>query len=343
MRKLILGLALGVLFGAVSSLSFAADMDPRLIQLRREIKVKLEERGSDVKHSSRAFELSLYYSTMKDGRVYYQVQVEQPTRVDWPSAHNETDVVARVMARGEVLWLTVVRAGERVLLHAPIPEGAVYGTDLRGAKVSTIDGNPKELRLTSSGQPYWYKYKSRGAAEDRAVSLELLSDLFTDDQDRQALGTVRVTGKMDYRACDGCEHGDQFMLEDEYAYLSGQHDVTLNVVDVDWGSYYTAGCDDGTLHAWLTQLMELGVKFTYVGRITSLSPDLWEGDYWTAEKSGKLYVDNDAKVELKDFLDKLPAKDGVFKSYDAETGIVVFEHAGGKIRIDMNHPGQPLE
>lgn len=152
------------------------------------------------------------------------------------------------------------------------------------------------------GGTYWFSHTLIGDASETTVTLvqPLMSS-------RSISEEITVTGKMNFNPCDGCEHGDQFMIG------------SVNTVKLDFGDYYIGDCE-GTVHPILAQLLEelwddetstnvaLGVPFTFKGLVNLNGSDMIEDtdSHWIADnRQGQVYIGNTTKLPLRKFLDSI--------------------------------------
>ncbi len=201
--------------------------------------------------------------------------------------------------------------------------------------------NKHEHSLEKNYFEYFYMSK----LEDDVVKTDfVLSKLFATNYFERIDSKGKYTSEIDYRACDGCEHGDQFFISTKY----GQ----INIVHQDFGTFYTPTCDE-ELHPWLAQLIELKVPFTYYGTIDASSSDLWEGtqDHWMAAK-GLLLIGTKKENQFARFMqlvifkaaESLGAnplveyekiiKNGKFVNY--VDGVLNFEYQGVIIKLQID-------
>jgi hypothetical protein len=123
---------------------------------------------------------------------------------------------------------------------------------------------------------------------------------------------VKVRGKLEFSACDGCEHTDQIFLEmmtDQVALAGRYVRERVNVAPLtrEWGAEFERDCP-GRFSDRLQALLQTGVRLTYTGRLTSESEDLWHGGFWTAVEAedARLTLDVAGKVRVLDYLQGLP-------------------------------------
>lgn len=187
------------------------------------------------------------------------------------------------------------------LISFEVPNGSVKGkfeATKTSIKVTEYYDSPSGISLFSST-------KSTGPATK--ITIELKKPLFGTES---ISDIVTRTGSLDFNPCDGCEHGDQMLVNG------------INVVDLDFGAYYTADCS-GTVHRLLGQLLEfdpnnenednngLAVPFTFKGLINLDSGDLIEDldTMWVADKkAGELFIGNTVNIPMPRFLDSMVYK-----------------------------------
>jgi hypothetical protein len=255
-----------------------------------------------------------FFTRVRGGKLYYWgiFSSRQPFTY-------EGNVLLRLTEKDGQVYLKAIRSDENLVLEGRFSRNTTEGSEVKDLVMSKAKLG-KSL-ADKDGVVYWYEHELEGATE-KPVSLRSTGPVFTADKRLQALQPLTVTGTLDFSGCDGCEHGDQFML-------TGADKTAVNVVEVGFGRYHEVDCP-GTPHAWLARLIELEIELTFVGQVTALSNDLWEGGFWTALKGGRLTFDRVGKVGVVEFLDSLP-RDGKFTSY--RDGVLVFRHARGEVRL----------
>jgi len=255
--------------------------------------------------------LTLSFLTQAEGRFYYQAYLgDEPDALAEFTPREDGSVQIRVLRPTKRLVYTFFLGSTDLnVLSTAVIEFQKAGTDMEDS---------------DSGAVYWVKFSGAARPLDTAVRLNLKTSLWTDQRGQQALGEIRATGPLTYSACDGCEHGDKLMVTNR---LTG---LEVNVAYLPLAPYYVLDCE-GQVHRWLTQLMDLGVPFTFVGRISALTTDLRDDGHWVAAPSGKLYIGTEAKPEheLSAFFAKLPWTDGDFDRYSG--GQVGFSAGGGEV------------
>ncbi|MES2526560.1 MAG: hypothetical protein V4598_05710 [Bdellovibrionota bacterium] len=164
-------------------------------------------------------------------------------------------------------------------------------------KVKVKAGSSLETRGNNS---YHYQFTNLGAPEK--ISVELKSPLLGK---ANLVEVVTRTGSMDFNPCDGCEHGDQLVLDN------------VNVIEMELGTYYEGDCE-GTFHRLLAQLLVynsaeekdgLSVPFTYKGSLNFDMTDLVEEvtGLWNADEHGKLTIGT-TTIPVPRFLDSMVYK-----------------------------------
>ncbi len=155
----------------------------------------------------------------------------------------------------------------------------------------TQEMGSRTYSMEKNGFEYYFINKLQGPISKTELKL---SNIFAKTYFERIDSKGMYTSELEYRACDGCEHGDQFFISSPYG--------TINVVYQDFGSFYTPTCDE-ELNPWLSQLIELKVPFSYYGTIDASSPDYWEGtnDHWMAGK-GFLLVGSKKENHLVRFM-----------------------------------------
>lgn len=147
---------------------------------------------------------------------------------------------------------------------------------------------------------YHYQFTTIGAA--KPIFVELKSPLLGKEN---VVEVVTRTGSMDFNPCDGCEHGDQLVLNN------------VNVIGMDLGTYYEGDCE-GKFHRLLAQLLVynsaeekdgLSVPFTYKGNLNFDMTDLVEDvdSLWNADVNGKLTIGT-TTIPVPRFLDSMVYK-----------------------------------
>lgn len=300
----------GLYFFAVMTflVTAPASASELLEALQREIRI-------DWLGEARPFSLNLYFARKESDAAYY---VGTATELPGDPFHWENLIYARVTeAKGGKLKLEVLReeVGLRIVTELD-PAGAP------GSPIGPLDA--ARIRVTDevySSEPdggtsiYWLNHEIIGSVETPGLLIQQ-APLTSADPSRQILGSVTIRSAIEFDPCDGCEHGDQFFISDQQAGL------TVNVVRAEFGRYFTRDCP-GEPHRWLDFLLEKGVPFTYVGRITALTSDSWEGLFWTAVEGGTLFLGTapSPEYELVPFLDSLDPK-GEFIDY--RDGVLTF-------------------
>jgi hypothetical protein len=153
---------------------------------------------------------------------------------------------------------------------------------------------------TPGNNSYHYQLSTIGAYEKIAV--ELKSPLLGK---ANLVEVITRTGPMDFNACDGCEHGDQLILNN------------VNVIAMELGNYYEGDCS-GTFHRLLAQLLiynsteekdGLKVPFTYKGNLNFDMTDLVEDvdSLWNADAHGKLTIGT-TDIPVPRFIDSMVYK-----------------------------------
>ena len=147
---------------------------------------------------------------------------------------------------------------------------------------------------------YHYQFTTTGPA--KKISVELKSPLLGKEN---LVEVVNRTGAMDFNPCDGCEHGDQLVLNN------------VNVIGMELGNYYEGDCE-GKFHRLLAQLLVynttedkdgLSVPFTYKGHLNFDMTDLVEDvdSLWNADDNGKLTIGT-TTIPVPRFLDSMVYK-----------------------------------
>ncbi len=150
---------------------------------------------------------------------------------------------------------------------------------------------------TRNNNSYHYDFTSVGVAEK--IFVELKSPLLGK---ANLVEVVTRTGTMEFNPCDGCEHGDQLVLNN------------VNVISMDLGNYYEGDCE-GKFHRLLAQLLVynsteekdgLSVPFTYKGNLNFDMTDLVEDvdSLWNANEHGKLTIGT-TSIPVPRFLDSM--------------------------------------
>lgn len=251
--------------------------------------------------------LDLFFTTEREGAFYYQGLMN--AHDDDERYFQEPQVFAKIEKQGERLILSLVRDDRPARYDLELPARVRPGTRISAVAAWTPNGETRFIEETvhsGLGIPFWIELPEPQSAS-LPLQLTALSRAFAENKEDRATGEVLVKGPMDFRPCDGCEHGDQLMIEGP--------SMTVNAVEMPFGRYYEADCR-GKLHPWLEQMMLLGVPFVFKGGVTSLTMDLWEGSFWTA-RMGAIYLDAKAKVGLVEFLDSIPAL--IAESYDEKS------------------------
>lgn len=179
---------------------------------------------------------------------------------------------------------------------------------------------------------YFFRYETSSVRSETSLELKkIFATSYFDRVDSKG----KYVSNIEYYPCDGCEHGDQFFISNEFA--------TINVINMDFGDFYVPTCGE-KLHPWLAQLFELEVPFMYYGTINAGSSDLWEGEdsHWMADK-GQLTIGTKKENLVRRFLESLVTraalengedplkawdtviKNGRFISY--QDGILTFNYA----------------
>ncbi len=221
-----------------------------------------------------------------------------------------------------IAFYAVAGMGERDFIQVSRPDDhgdynveALIGNRLlqfevpRHSRASTFSAKVRPIRRgrveqNQRGVEHWSEYSSTGEDTTLEVGLTRLSGY-------PGIGTEEtVTGPITYSACDGCEHGDQLMIQSE-----GRRPMKVNLVDLNWGAYYVEDCE-GTVHRLLTRLFTdveedgtgLGVPFTFKGLINMGTTDLLEtvGDFWVADKrQGQVFIGHTTRLPVARWLDSL--------------------------------------
>lgn len=153
---------------------------------------------------------------------------------------------------------------------------------------------------TRNNNSYHYDFTTVGPAEK--IFVELKSPLLGK---ANIVEVVTRTGSMDFNPCDGCEHGDQLILN------------SVNVIGMELGNYYEGDCE-GKFHRLLAQLLVynsaeekdgLSVPFTYKGSLNFDMTDLVEDvdSLWNADEHGKLTIGT-TTIPVPRFLDSMVYK-----------------------------------
>jgi hypothetical protein len=196
---------------------------------------------------------------------------------------------------------------------------------------------------TPNNNSYHYQFNTVGAPE--MISIELKSPLLGK---ANLVEVVNRTGPMDFNPCDGCEHGDQLVLEN------------VNVIGMDLGNYYEGDCS-GTFQRLMAQLLVynsaeekdgLSVPFTYKGALNFDMTDLVEDvdSLWNADDQGKLtigtttipvprFIDSmvyevaaKMKVEAHTIWDEVMEK-GEFTSF--KNNVLTFKYKNVEVKTDL--------
>lgn len=206
--------------------------------------------------------------------------------------------------------------------------------------VSVQDVGDQGRFLEKENFGYFYFPKLTGLVTTTEISFtSLFAKKYFDRIDAKG----KYTSPIEYLACDGCEHGDQFFITSKFG--------DINVVFQDFGALYTPTCDE-ELHPWLSKLIDLKVPFTYYGSIDASSPDLWEGlnDHWMAAK-GSLLIGSKNENVFSRFMqllifkaaeaageNPLAAYDDVIEKgqfVDFKDNVLSFEYKGAVINFEL--------
>lgn len=205
----------------------------------------------------------------------------------------------------------------------------------------------KRSQSNRVGLEYWSEFELTNEVSE--VSIALGQTLTGSD----SIGApLTLSGPIEFSGCDGCEHGDQVMIN------NGKD--TVNLADLNWGGYYVPDCP-GTVHRLLEQLMYdqwedtgLAVPFTFKGLINMNTGDLLEtvGSYWLADKrEGEVFIGHTTQVSVSRFLDSIIFKtaytlnveaheiwddvleNGNFTSYEGDE--LIFVYKGVTLKTDL--------
>ena len=177
-----------------------------------------------------------------------------------------------------------------------VVDGRTTGT-IQAEQVQVNAGQAVETRGNNS-----YHYQFTAIGSPKKISVELKSPLLGK---ANLVEVVTRTGPMDFNPCDGCEHGDQLVLNN------------VNVIGMDLGNYYEGDCE-GRFHRLLAQLLVynstddkdgLSVPFTYKGQLNFDMTDLVEDvdSLWNADENGKLTIGT-TPIPVPRFIDSMVYK-----------------------------------
>ena len=189
----------------------------------------------------------------------------------------------------------------RILIeHDQLITFVVGGYTTGKVQAETAKVNAGQSIETRGNNSYHYDFKPMGAAEK--ITVELKSPLLGK---ANLVEVVTRTGSMDFNPCDGCEHGDQLVLNN------------VNVIAMDLGNYYEGDCE-GKFHRLMAQLLVynpteekdgLSVPFTYRGNLNFDMTDLVEDvdSMWNADDHGKLTIGT-TNIPVPRFIDSMVYK-----------------------------------
>lgn len=149
-------------------------------------------------------------------------------------------------------------------------------------------------------------------------SITISGDMFASNKEDRIKSDIRTNGIMTFSPCDGCEHSDQLWIG------------SVNAINIDLGDYYEEDCS-GTFHIFFETLLNLEVPMTFMGQVSSVTQDLWEGDFWTATNDGRIYLGDSTNLLLVSFMDSLESRFSKFSGAivvrsDLERGLGIFKN-----------------
>ena len=124
------------------------------------------------------------------------------------------------------------------------------------------------------------------------TTIQINGSMFSNNKKSTFSGLMKTTSPANFYACDGCEHSDQLFVG------------KVNTIAIDFDKYYEEDCG-GSFHPFFETLLDMEIPMTFEGQVTSISSDLWEGDFWSATPDGKLYLGKTKKILLIEFLNSL--------------------------------------
>ena len=141
---------------------------------------------------------------------------------DW---YYEGETFARISAQaGGRMTMEILRPSVDQLTTLVIgADGSVRGVTSRKIK----QGKAREF---DGMVPYWYETEDV-AGDTGEATFAFKRSLHARRAGDRILSPARAMGMLDFNPCDGCEHGDQFLIEDK------ARKMTVNVVEIGFGSY----------------------------------------------------------------------------------------------------------
>jgi hypothetical protein len=270
-------------------------------------------------------DLDLYYSATKDSDVYYMgfVSSTDPDAYSFDWNGLTFAKLSPVEGAPDSYTLTLLLQDDGHYISALITHGMV-SVSAYGKADYSWDG---ALSLGDDQAKYWFPFTTT-SVESGSAQMEIVGSLMARPGKSEGIADPLVAvGPMDFRPCDGCEHGDQMIID------PGHGAAEVNVVNLVPSKYYEMDCE-GTVQPILQSLMDSDVAFTYSGLVTSVGPDYWEGDFWVATGSNPdLKVGDHGKLTILELLDQVVAATG---TADVKFGKV---HAIDKNRLVGKFPG----
>ncbi len=317
-----LGLGSVFAFGAALSLGLtttapaAPAADARLDNVARVIELRLQ-----VAESEAPVSLTLHFALAKRGEFFYWAALS--TEGNTRPFYYESEVYARLTPkRGGGLQLVVLRPEPSLQMVFELASSRAKPRLVATERVRV--GKP--VTLPDSQVTYWAEATSVERLGADAATLLASGSWVTDRDGERALGEIQVTGELDFSPCDGCEHSDMILLS--------QGKLSVDVAPLSLKGYHLEDCP-GELHPWLEKLLELKVPFTYRGRLTSLTSNLWEGRFWSAVgDASQLSLGATLKLPLVRTLDRLRSLDEKGK-FERTGSKLVFRHARGTVTLDL--------
>lgn len=288
-----------------------------------------------------AAKLDLFFTYQDKDQVYYQGSL---------SAAGSESFSARVRAKinkltGDTWNMTVVLFDESEVFRVKLKDSTVFGDVLTFSERSKVKVESDVVVPGTEQLAYWNKWDTQEEIGGKyPLEVEALSTVFNTRRGQWIGGDYESSGTLELNPCDGCEHGDQLFIKE------GGAELDVNVIDIiekDYPDFYTADCA-GEFHAWIEQFIKLNVPVTFSGKVSSLTWDVWEENFWVAT-SGKLflgdYSQETGQLELKVLFADLATqfkvslsdlmKSGKFVAYNANSDVLVFKLGSERATIEL--------
>jgi hypothetical protein len=282
-----------------------------------------------VNEGGRAALVDLSFAVEIAGSAYYWAGTSFPNEAAYGSSAGD---YARLTPGAGGVEVTIERPYERQIWQATVTPSSLVGISAPGRALLMPAGAPGKDRETSAPTGvagiYWYDWDlAPGQAAESTLTLTATTPLLlAEGHGIAAHDLERAVGTAEYHACDGCEHADQLLVSDGA--------LTVNLATLDFGKYSDFGCE-GTRHPWINQLLALEVPFNFEGEVTVITQDLWEGQFWTAVRGGKVGLGGSPghpALALLSFLDSLDAE-GAFVGYHDR--LLLFRSTDRDVVVDL--------